>query len=124
LILISAYTRRHTADRQNTSLINRREVDSLPRSGAGLALSISDPHNPQPKLSDPISEYLYGTQPTYETSKRGEVKEQVYGIWVDRGRGIVVSLPFRGRGDMFDFGIWLMIRIYIIGRKSAVARDR
>lgn len=33
-----------------------------------------------------------GTQPTFET-ERGEVDEEVYGIWVDRGRGIVVS-PF------------------------------
>jgi hypothetical protein len=31
-----------------------------------------------------------GTQPTFET-ERGEVDEEVYGIWVDRGRGVVVS---------------------------------
>ena len=32
-----------------------------------------------------------GHLPTYEVSERGQVDSEVYGIWVDMGRGIVVS---------------------------------
>lgn len=80
---------------QNTSLINPREVDRLPRSGSGLFLSLPDTedHNPQPSLSGPESNYLMGHLPTYEVSERGQVESEVYGIWVDMGRGIVVSCP-------------------------------
>jgi hypothetical protein len=77
---------------KNKSLITPQKVDHLPQSGSRLALSISDPHNPQPYLQGNVSNYLLGTQPTFE-SKRGEVEENVYGIWVDRGRGIVVCRP-------------------------------
>jgi len=96
------------ADRQNTSLFNAQDLGHLPKSGQRLALSLPDPHNPQPYLSGNDSNYLLGTQPTFKT-ERGEVDEAVYGIWVDRGRGIVVSL--------FP-GIWkteLICRTCIIG---------
>lgn len=79
---------------QNVSLINPREVDHLPRSGAGLFLSIPHAHNPQPSLTDPNANYLNGPPPSFEKTRRGEVNSKVYGIWVDRGRGIVVSLAF------------------------------
>jgi hypothetical protein len=80
----------YQADKENTSLFNARELDRLPKSGQRLALSIPDPHDPQPELKGNESDYLLGTQPTHVT-ERGEVDEEVYGIWVDRGRGIVVS---------------------------------
>lgn len=32
-----------------------------------------------------------GPPPSYERTERGEVTSKVYGIWVDRGRGVVVS---------------------------------
>lgn len=95
---ISSYKRLFTnhGDIQNTSLINSREVDRLPRSGSGLFLSLpdSDGHNPQPSLPGPKADYLMGHLPTYEVSERGQVDSEVYGIWVDMGRGIVVSCPF------------------------------
>lgn len=106
------------ADKQNKSLITPYKVDHLPQAGFRLALSISDPHNPQPYLQGDASDYLLGTQPTFN-SKRGEVEENVYGIWVERGRGIVVSLispshPMQGtnRGtglallDVLSFQLW------------------
>jgi len=90
------------------SLLNAREVDHLPRSGHKLVLSIPDPHDPQPDLPGNASDYLLGTQPTFAT-ERGEVDEKVYGIWVDRGRGIVVGPPsYSGR-------IELMCRTCITG---------
>lgn len=73
------------------SMINPYEVDHLPRAGAGLFLSVGEMHNPQPSLPDPNSHYLMGRAPSYDRSERGEVDAEVYGIWVDRGRGIVVS---------------------------------
>ena len=80
------------ADEENNSLFNARELGHLPRSGQRIALSIPDPHDPQPNLpANNKSSYLFGTQPTYVT-KRGEMDEEVYGIWVDKGKGIVVSL--------------------------------
>jgi hypothetical protein len=110
------------ADQQNTSLITPREVDHLPRSGLGLALSISDPHNPQPYLPGDISNYLLGTNPTYET-KRGEVEEDVYGIWVDRGRGIVVSplhhLAARVEADVVGFALLDILSVQLWQADSA-----
>ena len=95
------------ADRQNTSLFNAQDLGHLPKSGQRLALSLPDPHNPQPTLPGNDSNYLLGTQPTFKTA-RGEVDEAVYGIWVDRGRGIVVSpIP--------DFWEMLICRTCIIG---------
>lgn len=95
------------ADRQNTSLFNAQDLGHLPKSGQRLALSLPDPHNPQPTLPGNDSNYLLGTQPTFKTA-RGEVDEAVYGIWVDRGRGTVVSL-------FPDFWEILICRTCIIG---------
>jgi hypothetical protein len=71
-------------------------VDHLPRSGQRLTLSIPDQHDPQPDLPGNVSDYLLGTRPTFAT-ERGEVDEKAYGIWVDRGRGIVVRPPWYSR---------------------------
>jgi hypothetical protein len=59
-------------------------------------------------LPGDASNYLLGTQPTFVT-ERGEVDEEVYGIWVDRGRGVVVS-PFPGIQE-----VELISRTCIIG---------
>jgi hypothetical protein len=78
------------SNEKNTSLFTAQGLGHLPKSGKRLTLSIPDPHDPQPTLPGNNSDYLMGTQPTFET-ERGEVDEEVYGIWVDRGRGVVVS---------------------------------
>ena len=80
------------ANQENTSMFNAQDLGHLPRAGQRLTLSIPDPHNPQPTLPGNESDYLMGTQPTFNT-ERGEVDEEIYGIWVDRGRGIVVCTP-------------------------------
>lgn len=41
-----------------------------------------------------------GPPPDYTNSERGEVESEVYGIWVDMGRGIVVSFPHSRRSGM------------------------
>jgi hypothetical protein len=79
------------ANEQNTSLFTAQGLGHLPKSGKRLTLSIPDPHDPQPTLLGNNSNYLMGTQPTFET-ERGEVDEEVYGIWVDRGRAVVVRI--------------------------------
>jgi hypothetical protein len=82
------------ADKQNTSLFTAQDLGHLPKSGQRLALSLPDPHDPQPTLPGNASNYLMGTQPTFVT-ERGEVDEEVYGIWVDRGRGVVVRISWK-----------------------------
>lgn len=53
-----------------------------------------------------------GTQPTFMT-ERGEVDEEIYGIWVDRGRGVVVRTFGRWSSylglallDILSFQFW------------------
>ena len=84
------------SNEQNTSLFTAQGLGHLPKSGKRLTLSIPDPHDPQPTLPGNNSDYLMGTQPTFVT-ERGEVDEEVYGIWVDRGRGVVVRTCTSGR---------------------------
>jgi hypothetical protein len=75
---------------QNDTL-NASTLDQFPPS----YLSLEGPHNPQPWL-DPRSRFLYGPAGQPSGMNRGEdgrgrVEEDIYGFWVDRGRGIVVS---------------------------------
>jgi hypothetical protein len=85
-VIFTSYSEAHE---KNTSLFTAQGLGHLPKSGKRLTLSIPDPHDPQPTLLGNASNYLMGTQPTFAT-ERGEVDEEVYGIWVDRGRGVVV----------------------------------
>jgi hypothetical protein len=64
-------------------------------------------------LESDASDFLRGTPPTFESSRRGQVEEDVYGIWVDRGRGIVVSslgLPLSNLvADVKDLHYWTYV---------------
>lgn len=100
------------ADKQNRSLITPSTLDQLP-SGHNLLLSIPESHNPQPFLLDPKAAYLFGPGVSLLAdrqnvkqegrtaglehegrSSRPKVTEKVYGFWVDKGHGVIVSSHF------------------------------
>lgn len=102
----------HGADKQNRSLITPSTLDQLP-SGHNLLLSISESHNPQPFLLDPKAAYLFGPDASLLADRqnvtqegrtagleregrlsRPKVTEKVYGFWVDKGHGVIVSSHF------------------------------
>lgn len=99
----------------NHTQLTPAQLDSLPRSGAGLYLSLAEAHNPQPFL-DEESEYLYGPagqeQQVMQLGEddRGRVEEPVYAFWVDQGRGIVdiwywTFYPFNFGKPVGPFGV-------------------
>lgn len=72
-------------------------LNTLPRKGKHQHLSVTPPHNPQPLVDGPESYFLYGPSGMpdgmeYGHDGRGRVHDEVYGFWVDNGRGVVVSL--------------------------------
>ncbi len=73
-------------------------LDRLPHKGRNQHLSVTPPHNPQPLVDGPESYFLYGPAGMpggmeYGDDGRGRVHDDVYGFWVDNGRGVVVSCP-------------------------------
>ncbi|ORX38556.1 hypothetical protein BD324DRAFT_621352 [Kockovaella imperatae] len=81
---------KHYLNPNNLTLSN---LDSLPRRGQDYFLSIPEPHNPQPFI-EPSAEYLLGPAGQDGGMEdggdgRGRVKEDIYGFWVDQGRGVV-----------------------------------
>lgn len=77
--------------------VNPANLDKIPSSENGPSLSISDPHRPAPFFETNISDYLYGpaaeSQPGREISGSNQtiLREKIYGFWVERERGVVVS---------------------------------
>lgn len=67
----------------------------LPLKGKHQMLSVNEKCNPQPELEDEDSYFLYGPagQPgaMEYVDGQGRVHDDVYGFWVDQGRGVVVS---------------------------------
>jgi hypothetical protein len=81
---------------QDPAVLTNSTLHHLPAAGTDLFLSVTEPHNPQPDLYDEESHYLYGPSGQQggmkrDASGRGVVDEDIYGFWVDRGRGVVVS---------------------------------
>ena len=84
---------------QDESVLTPSSLDRLPRRGADLFLSVHENHNPQPFL-DHAASYLFGPAGQdggmeHGTDGRGKVREDIYGFWVDLGRGVVVSCKLR-----------------------------
>lgn len=79
--------------------------------GLGQSLSLDEPHNGQP-LVGPDSEFLYGPAGLDGAMEigpdgRGRVHDEVYGFWVDMGRGVVVSdNDQQGGADNQDLWYW------------------
>lgn len=72
-------------------------LDQLPRRGKKQLLSVDVPFNAQPLFPDPESSFMYGPAGQEGGMEpgpdgRGRVHDEVYGFWVDQGRGVVVSL--------------------------------
>lgn len=67
-----------------------------PKHGKKQLISVNESCNPQPLLDDEESYYLYGPggQPGVQLEMRdgrGVVHDDVYGFWVNQGRGVVVG---------------------------------
>ncbi|GMK59779.1 hypothetical protein CspeluHIS016_0803850 [Cutaneotrichosporon spelunceum] len=76
------------------SLFTASRLNELPRKGKNQHLSVTPPHNPQPLVDGPESYFLYGPAGMpdgmeYGDDGRGRVHDEVYGFWVDNGRGVV-----------------------------------
>ncbi|RSH81992.1 Vacuolar protein sorting-associated protein 62 [Apiotrichum porosum] len=66
----------------------------LPQNGTRQLLSLDEEHNAQPHVPSKDSAFLYGPAGQEGGMKlgedgRGRVEEEVYGFWVDQGRGVV-----------------------------------
>ncbi|KAL1405942.1 Vacuolar protein sorting-associated protein 62 [Vanrija albida] len=72
-------------------------LDQLPNRGKKQLLSVDVPFNAQPLFPDDESSFMYGPagqdggmEPGPDG--RGRVHDEVYGFWVDQGRGVVAAL--------------------------------
>jgi hypothetical protein len=80
---------------QALSSMSASALDQIQSDRRGPYLSISNHHRPSPFFADQSSDYLYGSTdtPGKEIGSRNGtmIKEMIYGFWVERERGVVVS---------------------------------
>jgi len=91
--------RRHVlaykTDVQDRRTFTTEHLNELPNLGLHQFLSLEEPHNGQPEV-EAGGEFLYGPAGQDGAMEmgpdgRGRVYDEVYGFWVDQGRGVVVS---------------------------------
>ncbi|BEI85667.1 hypothetical protein CcaverHIS002_0510680 [Cutaneotrichosporon cavernicola] len=78
----------------NNNVFTASRLNKLPHKGRHQYLSVTQPHNPQPLVDGPESHFLYGPAGMpggmeFGDDGRGRVHDEVYGFWVDNGRGVV-----------------------------------
>lgn len=77
-------------------MFSKDKLGELEFSGVNQSLSVDEDHNGQPLMPNKAAEFLYGPSGQDGALEigpdgRGRVHDEVYGFWVDQGRGVVVS---------------------------------
>lgn len=85
---------------QEAGVLSPERLDELPKQGNKQLLAVDVPANAQPNFPGKESGFMWGPAGQDGAMEigpdgRGRVYDEVYGFWVDMGRGVVVSGRYR-----------------------------